>query len=232
MPVQPAPPKLAVIKFRHFGRGCYGEFGVAVGQMTPTRVRPSIGESHRAVHTVDELLIAARASLPPRPYPAEVLIAQVTGALLIDIRGDDQRRDFGVIPGALLVPRNSLEWRCDPTCGWRHPAITGHDHHLIVGCQQGYQSSLAAVTLQWLGHIDVTNMDRLQTQAMDLDMRVMPPSITSALCSRSRSRAGWRTDRPITLSAPHHGQVAGRSGPSPGSLGCGGVPVIALSATS
>jgi rhodanese-related sulfurtransferase len=127
--------------------------------MTPTRVRPSVGESHNAVVTVNELLIAARASLPPRPSPAEALAAQLTGALLIDIRGDDQRREFGVIPGALLLPRNSLEWRCDPTCDWRHPAITGRDHHLIVVCQQGYQSSLAAATLRLLGHINVTDVD-------------------------------------------------------------------------
>ena len=63
--------------------------------------------------TVDELLARARAMLPPRPTPAEALRAQARGALLMDIRGDDQRRG-GLIPGAILVPRNSLEWRCDP----------------------------------------------------------------------------------------------------------------------
>jgi hypothetical protein len=57
-----------------------------------------------------------------------------------------------VIPGALLLPRNALEWRCDPTSQWRGPAITGHDLHLILVWQQGHQSSLAAATLQRLGH--------------------------------------------------------------------------------
>ena len=63
--------------------------------------------------TVDDLLIEARGVLPHRPGPAEALAAQAAGALLIDIRatiGAGQR----LIPGALVLPRNSLEWRCDP----------------------------------------------------------------------------------------------------------------------
>jgi rhodanese-related sulfurtransferase len=108
--------------------------------------------------TVDELLAQARAMLPHRPSPAEALRAQARGALLIDIRGDDQRRD-GLIPGAIVVPRNSLEWRCDPTSEWRHPAITRRDLHIILICQQGYQSSLAAATLQQLGLINATDLD-------------------------------------------------------------------------
>ena len=113
----------------------------------------------RAVYTVDELVIEARSSLPRRPSPAEALAAQATGALLIDIRGDDQRRTCGLIPGALLLPRNSLEWRCDPASQWRDPAITSHGLHLILVCQQGYQSSLAAATLQRLGLVNATDMD-------------------------------------------------------------------------
>jgi rhodanese-related sulfurtransferase len=108
--------------------------------------------------TVDELLAQARAMLPHRPSPAEALHAQARGALLVDIRGDDQRRD-GLIPGAIVMPRNSLEWRCDPASAWRHPAITGKDLHIILICQQGYQSSLAAATLQLLGLIHTTDVD-------------------------------------------------------------------------
>ena len=108
--------------------------------------------------TVDELLAQARAMLPHRPSPAEALSAQAKGALLVDIRGDDQRRD-GLIPSAVVVPRNSLEWRCDPASEWRHPAITRRDLHIILICQQGYQSSLAAATLQQLGLIHATDLD-------------------------------------------------------------------------
>ena len=108
--------------------------------------------------TVDELLAQARAKLPDRPSPAEALRAQARGALLVDIRGDDQRRD-GLIPGAIVIPRNSLEWRCDPASQWRHPAITGPDLRVILICDQGYQSSLAAATLQQLGLIHATDLD-------------------------------------------------------------------------
>ncbi len=108
--------------------------------------------------TVDELLAQARAMLPHRPLPAEALHAQARGALLVDIRGDDQRHD-GLIPGAIVIPRNSLEWRCDPASQWRHPAITRRDLHIILICDQGYQSSLAAATLQQLGLIHATDLD-------------------------------------------------------------------------
>ena len=108
--------------------------------------------------TVDELLARARAMLPHRPGPAEALGAQARGALLVDIRGDDQRHD-GLIPGAIVVPRNSLEWRCDPASKWRHPAITRPDLHIILICHQGYQSSLAAATLQLLGLTNATDLD-------------------------------------------------------------------------
>ena len=107
--------------------------------------------------TVDELLAQARAVLPHRPSPAEALDAQARGALLVDIRGDDQRRE-GLIPGAIVVPRNSLEWRCDPASEWRHRAFTHRDLPIILICHQGYQSSLAAATLQRLGLIHATDL--------------------------------------------------------------------------
>jgi rhodanese-related sulfurtransferase len=113
----------------------------------------------RAAKTIDELLAQARATLPDRPSPAEALCAQAGGALLIDIRDDDQRRQDGLIPGAIVLPRNSLEWRCDPASKWRHPAITRRDLRIILICNQGYQSSLAAATLQQLGLIHATDLD-------------------------------------------------------------------------
>jgi len=113
----------------------------------------------RTACTVDELLIEARSSLPHRTSPAKALAAQATGALLIDIRGDDQRRTCRLIHGALLPPRNALEWRCDPRGQWRHPAVNGRNQHLILICQEGPQSSLAAATLQRLGLVNATDMD-------------------------------------------------------------------------
>ncbi len=109
--------------------------------------------------TVDDLLAEARSTLPHRPTPAEALSAQAGGAILVDIRGDDQRRDDGLIPGAILLPRNSLEWRCDPASPWRHPAFIRRDLRLILVCDQGCQSSLAAATLQRLGLVHATDLD-------------------------------------------------------------------------
>ena len=58
-----------------------------------------------------------------------------------------------------MIPRNVLEWRCDPASQWRHPAITGRDLRIILVCHEGYQSSLAAATLQQLGLVHATDLD-------------------------------------------------------------------------
>jgi rhodanese-related sulfurtransferase len=109
--------------------------------------------------TADELLMEARAVLPRRQSPAEAHAAQAEGALLIDIRGDDQRRAGGLIPGAIVLPRNALEWRCEPAGRWRHPAVAGTAQRLILICQEGCQSSLAAAALQRLGLVNATDLD-------------------------------------------------------------------------
>ena len=134
---------------------------------------------YRAIKTVDELLARARATLPGRPSPAQALHAHARGALLIDIRGDDQRREDGLIPGAIVLPRNSLEWRCDPASPWRHPAITRRDLRIILICDQGYQSSLAAATLQQLGLIHATDLDGGFTAWAAAGLPVITPSATN-----------------------------------------------------
>ena len=128
--------------------------------------------------TVDELLAQARGMLPHRPSPEQALRAQASGALLVDIRGDDQRRD-GLIPGALVIPRNCLEWRCDPASQWRHPAVTRRDLRIILVCHAGYQSSLAAATLQQLGLIHATDLDGGFTAWAAAGLPVIAPPATS-----------------------------------------------------
>jgi rhodanese-related sulfurtransferase len=105
----------------------------------------------------------------------EALEAQAAGALLVDVRGDDQRRADGLIPGALVLPRNSLEWRCDPASQWRHPAITSREVRLIVICDEGYQSSLAAAVLQLFGLAHVTDLDGGFTAWAAAGLPVRPP---------------------------------------------------------
>jgi rhodanese-related sulfurtransferase len=137
---------------------CKPAAGVSARLTETTRDLEDDMAARGTTKTIDELLAQARAMLPHRPSPAEALRAQARGALLVDIRGDDQRRD-GLIPGAIVMPRNSVEWRCDPASQWRHPAITRRDLHIILICEQGYQSSLAAATLQQLGLIHATDLD-------------------------------------------------------------------------
>ena len=64
----------------------------------------------------------------------------------------------GPFPGAILLPRNVLERRCDPASRWRHPAITGRDQHLIPICQEDFQSSLAAAPWQRPGLAHAANL--------------------------------------------------------------------------
>jgi len=107
--------------------------------------------------TIDQLLADARGRLT-RLDPAATLHAMRSGATLIDIRGDSQLARDGVIPGALLIPRNVLEWRLDPASGHCHPNAPGLDDQVVVVCDEGYQSSLAAATLQQLGFTRVTDL--------------------------------------------------------------------------
>jgi rhodanese-related sulfurtransferase len=106
--------------------------------------------------TIDDLLSDARGRLR-RLEPAEASAARSDGALLIDIRSEAQRAREGVVPGALFFPRNVLEWRCDPSSPSHDPRI-GLERQLIVMCNEGYQSSLAAATLQELGFEQATDL--------------------------------------------------------------------------
>jgi rhodanese-related sulfurtransferase len=77
--------------------------------------------------------------------------AQAGEALLVDIRYAALRERDGLIPGALVVERNELEWRLDPQGSHRAPEATSHDLRVVVICNEGYASSLAAVSLHQLG---------------------------------------------------------------------------------
>ena len=96
---------------------------------------------------VDDLLARARERLQ-RLAPREAAEAVAGGALLVDIRPGWQRLDEGTVPGALVIERNHLEWRLDPTSDARIAEATDHDRRWIVLCSEGYTSSLAAAALQ------------------------------------------------------------------------------------
>ena len=85
-----------------------------------------------------------------RVSPDEADAATREGALLVDIRPVGLRDADGEIPGALVIDRNVLEWRLAPESDHRIPQVTA-DKTVIIVCDEGYASSLAAATLQELG---------------------------------------------------------------------------------
>ncbi|MET7603901.1 rhodanese-like domain-containing protein [Streptomyces avermitilis] len=100
---------------------------------------------------IDELLEQVREGLD-RVAAADAYEAALAGdALLVDIRYAALRDRDGLIPGALVVERNELEWRLDPQGSHRAPEATGHDLRVVVVCNEGYASSLAAASLRQLG---------------------------------------------------------------------------------
>lgn len=108
--------------------------------------------------TVDEALAEARTRLD-RYDPTQAAAAMERGALVIDTRSEQQRRTDGVIPGVLVLHPNVLEWRLDPTSSARLPEATDHDVEIVLFCDEGYASSLAAARLQDLGLRRATDVD-------------------------------------------------------------------------
>jgi len=100
--------------------------------------------------TAEEMLASARSSIV-RLTPREALAATQNGAILVDIRPTDQRDRDGLLPKAYVIPRNVLEWRLDPRGEHRDPRVGRLDRQVILICEEGYQSSLAAAGLRQLG---------------------------------------------------------------------------------
>ena len=108
------------------------------------------GQTRPGARGIDEILSEARARLV-RVDPEGAHARARAGALLVDIRYELLRRRDGAVPGAFVVERNELEWRLDPSCPYRLAEAVSHDIDVIVLCNEGYASSLAAVALQQLG---------------------------------------------------------------------------------
>jgi rhodanese-related sulfurtransferase len=110
---------------------------------------PSIDRPAGA-RSIEDLLAVARTRIA-RVTPHEAVDRIAAGALLVDIRPAAQRRQEGEVPGTLVIERNVLEWRFDPSSDARLPEATGYDLEVIVLCSEGYTSSLAADALRSLG---------------------------------------------------------------------------------
>ena len=88
---------------------------------------------------IDRRLAEARSRIKSVP-PAEAQRLKAAGALFVDTRRREQRDEFGVIPGSIVIDRNVLEWRLDPTSAHRDPTTAEHHGPIVVYCQQGYSS--------------------------------------------------------------------------------------------
>ena len=107
---------------------------------------------------IDERLAQARARIEPRVSASDLDEAIARGALVVDTRSSAQRDRDGELPGAVVMERNVLEWRLDPTSPHRIAEMDRPDRRVIVVCDEGYASSLAAAGLLDLGLTDVTDL--------------------------------------------------------------------------
>lgn len=107
--------------------------------------------------SIDEVLAESRANLE-RVHPSQLNDEMSAGALVIDTRPADQRERDGALPDAVVIDRNVLEWRLDPASAHRLPISDDYGRRIIVVCNEGYSSSLAAHTLQRMGLTRATDI--------------------------------------------------------------------------
>jgi rhodanese-related sulfurtransferase len=145
-----------------------------VSAATNTSAGSAVKRVERDAATIEELLRRARARIERLP-PARARAEMLGGAVLVDIRSDTQRASDGEIPDAVPIARNVLEWRCDPSSRWRDQRTSDTSVRLILLCDEGCQSSLAAATLQTLGHARVADVIGGFRAWRDARLPVRPP---------------------------------------------------------
>ncbi len=107
--------------------------------------------------TIARLVAEARRDLD-RVMPERLDDERAAGALVVDIRPESNRRQEGDLPGSVVIDRNVLEWRLDPTSPDRIAPADRHDLRIILVCNEGYASSLAAESLRRLGLSRATDL--------------------------------------------------------------------------
>ena len=111
----------------------------------------------QSFRSIDELLLASRSNLD-RVSASELDGEVAAGALVVDTRPVDQRERDGALPLAIVIDRNVLEWRLDPSSAHRLPMAPDYDRRIVIVCNEGYSSGLAAETLQQLGLSRATDL--------------------------------------------------------------------------
>lgn len=112
--------------------------------------RPTGSNGTRASCSLDRLIDEAARAIT-RLDPPQAFSAAAADGVIIDIRSQDARVRDGVIPGSIHIPRTVLEWRVALDSPWRNPHLGGSDQQLILVCDHGYSSILAAGNLVQLG---------------------------------------------------------------------------------
>ncbi|TME28910.1 MAG: rhodanese-like domain-containing protein [Chloroflexi bacterium] len=107
--------------------------------------------------TIAQVLADAQGRLR-RLSPREAQAAVREGWTLVDTRSAEAIAEDGAIPGAVQIPLSVLEWRVDPASQTHSPALAGHEDRLVLICEDGYSSSLAAIRLHELGFADTTDV--------------------------------------------------------------------------
>ena len=107
--------------------------------------------------TIDKTVERARRRIT-RVEPAQAAAELAGGALLVDTRTETQRQRDGSIPNATVIDRTVLEWRLDPTSPSHIAQVADHHARVIVICDEGYSSSLAAASLRTLGLVNVSDV--------------------------------------------------------------------------
>jgi rhodanese-related sulfurtransferase len=109
---------------------------------------------------VDRALAVARERLGTRPGPADLAAVVAAGGVVVDIRPVGLREQDGALPGAAVIDRNQMEWRLDPSSPHRSGDVTSADQQVVLVCDEGYASSLAALQLRdLLGLANATDLD-------------------------------------------------------------------------
>jgi len=129
--------------------------------------------------TIHDRVFAARTRIG-RVTPRELAVRLATGATptVVDTRTATDRGRFGVIAGSIHVPRTLVEWHLDPANGYRHVDVTSFDQPLVLVCNGGYSSSLAAESLLELGFTDVGDLIGGIRAWVDAGLEVVEPDHT------------------------------------------------------
>jgi rhodanese-related sulfurtransferase/mannose-6-phosphate isomerase-like protein (cupin superfamily) len=156
---------------------------------------------------LDTVLERARERISPRMHPRDLAAAMDLGALVVDTRPAVLRQRDGELEGALVIDRNVLEWRLDPYGSHRIQGASDADRLVILVCDEGYASSLAAVSLLGLGRRNVTDLEGGYQAWRRLTQRErVGGSRTDEVRSRRGRFAGFRPYRVSTTTRPTSSQ--------------------------